>query len=87
MIFYSAEILEKSMEAREPSRNRVVVPARQATDRLTESIPLNRFQGFLKVLKYHCCMLFKIWFGLSRVWLTQGELREGMNHLSIGRCC
>ncbi len=45
-------------EGQEPSRNRVLVPARQATYRLAESIPWNRFLGSIEVLKY------RLWIGI-----------------------
>jgi hypothetical protein len=45
---FGAGILDQSMGTRKPSRNRVVVPARQAS-LLAESIPCNRFPGSLKV--------------------------------------
>jgi hypothetical protein len=44
-----AGILEQSMRGWKPSMNRVVLPARQATYRLAESIFLNGFLGSLKV--------------------------------------
>jgi hypothetical protein len=44
-----AGILEQSLGAKEPSMNRVVVPARQTTFRPAESIPWNQFLGSLKV--------------------------------------
>ncbi len=46
-------------EGQEPSRNRVLVPARQATYRLAESIPWNRFLGFIEVSKY------RLWIGIN----------------------
>ncbi len=51
----SAGILEQSVGARNPSRNRVFVPARQCLHRLAESIHWNRFLGSINVSKYRLC--------------------------------
>ncbi len=44
--------LETIYGSQEPRRNRIFVPARQATYRLAEPIPWNRFLGPLKVQKF-----------------------------------
>jgi hypothetical protein len=55
-----AGILEQSIGAEDPSRNRVIELARQTTHRLAESIPWNGFLGSLlnpKFKKYRICLL------------------------------